>query len=73
MVPDDEVCGNGSVQEVTIAVSTTCEKKTTAYEEFLNCLQDNPGPMPTEKMKQLLRFTFQGQDLKYSANSSSQS
>ncbi|VEN36589.1 unnamed protein product [Callosobruchus maculatus] len=73
MVPDEEESANGPVQDVTVAASTTGEKKTTAYEEFLSCLQDNPGPMPADKMKQLLRSTFQGQDLKYSANSSSQS
>nr|CAH7755736.1 unnamed protein product [Callosobruchus chinensis] len=73
MVPDEEESDNAPVQEVKIAASTTCEKKTTAHEEFLRCLQNNPGPMPADKMKQLLGFTFQGQDLKYSANSSSQS
>lgn len=44
-----------------------------AYEEFLACLKENKGSMSSEKMRQILKYAFQGDDLKYVDSASQRS
>lgn len=69
MVPDDDGSLSGRDERVSQGENSEYEGKT-AHEEFLKCVKESRRQLSTEELKRMLRFAFQGGDLRYQGASS---